>query len=166
VPVLLLPITPIWVLVEDEQYLDTTVVPPVTMDLDGDEQLKTEEEESEVEEDEAEHEVFMSPLSECLELVDCHFDLIETALLPCGALLSLRSTVEVSLLVLRSVRFTEFSSVPLFESGEVVLETLSFLKRVLLMLLETYFVTSELISFSRRNSWSKISATLCLLRGF
>jgi hypothetical protein len=69
------------VLVEDAQYLETTVVPPVTMDLDGEEQLKTEEEESEVDEDDAEHEVLRSPVSECLELLDSHFDFVRTALL-------------------------------------------------------------------------------------
>lgn len=72
----------------------------------------------------------------------------------------------MSLLVLRSVKLTEFSSIPLFESGEKVLETLSFLKRFLLMPLGTFFVISELFSFNRRNSWSRISATLCLFRGF
>lgn len=81
VPTLLLPTTSLCVLVEDAQYLDTTVVPPVTIDLDGEEQLRTEEE-SEVEEDEAEHEVLRSPLSICLELVDGHSELEGRALLP------------------------------------------------------------------------------------
>lgn len=81
VPALLLPTTSFWVLVEDGQYLDTTVVPPVTIDLDGEEQLRTEEE-SEVEEEEAEHEVFKSPRSSCLELADDHLVLAGSALLP------------------------------------------------------------------------------------
>ena len=81
VPVLLLPPLSLWLLAEDAQYFDTTVDPPVTIDLDGEEQLKTEEE-SEVEEDEAEHEVLWSPLSKCLELVEAHFDFVATALLP------------------------------------------------------------------------------------
>ena len=99
-----------------------------------------------MEEEESEHKVFRSPLSELLELLGRHLELLESAVLPLGALLSLRSTVEMSLLPLRSVGSTELSSLPLLESGETMLEILSFRMMLPLALLETFSETAGLIS--------------------